>query len=107
MKEDYINIGFSPYEETCVQVGAPNYREEALVECQRFIELLRKTFGPEPEGARLVTKWFQHDFGPYCEVICLYDHDIPASVEYALRCENETPATWNGEAHVSGEVWFG
>jgi hypothetical protein len=52
-------------------------------------------FGPEPEGAWLSVKWFEHDFGPYCEVVCYYNTDIQASVQYAFRCEDDLPATWN------------
>lgn len=61
--KDYINIGSVPCEEDCAQVGREGYREQAVKECKRFIELLRKTFGDEPEGARLAIKWFDHDFG--------------------------------------------
>jgi len=92
--KDYINIGPTPCEEDCAQLGTPDYREKALAECKRFIQLLRKKFGPEPEDARLAIKWFEHDFGSYCEVVCFYDTDIQESVDYALRCEGETPATW-------------
>jgi hypothetical protein len=70
---DYINIGTVPCDEDCAQVGQEGYREQAVKECRRFIELLRKTFGDEPEGARLPIKWFDHDFGSYCEVVCWYD----------------------------------
>jgi hypothetical protein len=29
-------------------------------------------------------------------VVCWFDTDLPASVAYAYRCDNETPATWEG-----------
>ena len=93
---NYFCIGPSPYEEECAQVGEPGYREQAVAECTRYIELLRRTIGPEPEGAALRVKWFAHDFGSYCEVVCDFNPDMPASVEYALRCEDHTPATWEG-----------
>jgi hypothetical protein len=67
---DYFCIGPTPSNEDCAQVGQPNYREKALEECARFIRLLREKIGPEPEGAWLSVKWFEHDFGPYCEVVC-------------------------------------
>jgi len=94
--QNYFCIGPSPYEEDCAQVGAPGYREKALAECARFIQLLRDTFGPEPEGAQLSVKWFEHDFGPYCEVVCYFTTESHASVEYAQRCEDHAPATWEG-----------
>jgi hypothetical protein len=89
----FINIGATPCEESCAQVGQPNYRKQALRECHRFIKLLRKKCGPEPEGAWLGIKWFPHDFGEYCEVVCYYT-GIKGLLDYALRCESEAPATW-------------
>jgi hypothetical protein len=94
---DCITLGPTPCDEPCVQVGEPDYRAKARAECRRFIRLLRQTFGPEPEGARLAVQWFPHDFGTYGEVVCYYTPDRPASVDYAFRCEAETPATWDGE----------
>jgi hypothetical protein len=91
----YIELAPVPIEEDCVQVGTPGYLEQALAEGARFIRLLRRKFGPEPEGARFSVKWFDHDFGPYCEVVCYYNTDIPPSVEYAYACEANLPATWD------------
>jgi hypothetical protein len=99
---DYLSIGPTPCEEPCAQVGDPNYRAKALAECRRFLHLLRKTFGPEPAGARLRIQAFPHDFGTYHEVVCLFETEIEASVAYAFRCEAETPATWE-EDHVSAQ----
>lgn len=101
--KDYISIGATPRDEPCAQVGQPDYRKHALAECRRFIQLLRNTFGPEPEGAELRIAAFPHDFGTYYEVVCDYDTDIPASVDYALRCEAEMPTTW-GEATTDQTV---
>jgi hypothetical protein len=91
----YLALAPAPIEEDCAQVGTPGYREQALAECARFIRLLRQRIGPEPEGAWLSVKWFDHDFGQYCEVVCYYNTDIPASVEYAYTCEANLPATWD------------
>lgn len=98
---EYLNIGCTPYEEDCAQVGAPDYARRAWAECLRFIQQLRKAFGPEPDGAQLAVKAFPHDFGTYHEVVCYYDTDIPASIDYALQCEEEMPAKWEDENGVS------
>ena len=92
--KDYITIGPTPCKEPCAQVGEPNYREKAVEECRRFLMVLRKKFGPEPEGAWLSVKWFSHDSGHSCAVVCYYNTDMPASVDYARRCKSEAPATW-------------
>ena len=94
--KNFFVIGPTPIEEECAQVGEPDYRRRALQECQRFIQLLRDIFGPEPEGAALRIKSFEHDFGTYHDVVCWFDPDMPESVDYAIRCENNTPITWQG-----------
>jgi hypothetical protein len=76
-------------------VGEEDYMSRARTECQRFITLLRRKFGPEPEGARLAVKSFLHDFGNYLDVVCYFDEALLESVEYALHCEDNLPATWD------------
>ena len=95
--KDYFTLGPTPCDEPCAQVGEPNYRATALKECTRFIQLLREKFGSEPEGAWLSAKAFPHDFGTYYEVVVYFNTDRQESVDYALRCEAEMPATWEGE----------
>ena len=93
---DYIEIGPVPCDEACQQVGMPNYDPiKAREECIRFRDLIRKTLGEEPEGAKLRIKLFPHDFGHYYEVVCYFDDEIEGSFEYALKCEAEAPSTWN------------
>jgi hypothetical protein len=92
----FLTLGPTPADEDCAQVGAPDYVERAIPECKRFIALLRRVFGPEPQGAELKIKACDHDFGTYHEVVCYYDPTIPESVAYAVRCEDETPTTWEG-----------
>ena len=65
-----------------------------LRQCARYIELLRRTIGPEPEGAQLGIKWFDHDFGAYCEVVCYFNIEHKTAVAYAQRCEDDAPVTW-------------
>ena len=95
MARDYIDIGPTPCEEDCAQVGQPDYATKARAECNRFIELIRRALGPEPEGARLAVKSNPHDFGPYYEVVCYYDTDNEEATRYAYRCEGEAPVRWD------------
>jgi hypothetical protein len=92
--KDYFSIGSSPIEETCVQLGTENYAERAKQECKRFIELIRKNIGEEPDGAQLGIKGFDHDFGRYYEVVCYFDDSNKDAVDYAIRCEKEMPLKW-------------
>ena len=66
-----------------------------------YILLIRQKLGQEPEGSWLSTKSFPHDFGTYYDVVCYFNTDIEASVDYAYRCEAETPATWEGEGYTA------
>jgi hypothetical protein len=94
---DYFSIGPTPSAEDCAQVGQPDYHQQAVEECRRFIELIRKTLGPEPEGAELAIKSFPHDFGTYYEVVVWFERDHAAAVAYAERCEDGAPTTWDGD----------
>jgi hypothetical protein len=98
---DYFSIGQTPSQEDCAQVGEPDYRRKALAECQRFIELIRATLGPEPEGAELAIKSFPHDFGTYYEVVIWFEPDDDAAVAYAVRCEDDAPRSWTNLANTS------
>ena len=96
---DYVTIGSAPCEEECVSVSkTDDYLGAMRAECSRFLQLIRKTLGPEPDGARLAVKGFPHDFGTYYEVICWYEEDNEEASAYAFRCESEAPATWEEQA---------
>ncbi len=94
--QDIMYLGAGPGDEECAQVGSPDYYPRAKAECIRYIALLRKMFGAEPEGARLVTKSNAHDYGSYLEVVVKYDFDNEAATDYAFKVEKGLPATWEG-----------
>lgn len=98
---EYLEIGPCPPEEDCVGVGAENYEQKARKECNAFIEAIRKKLGNEPQGAQLRVKSSPHDFGTYYEVICSYNEVFPDSVDYAYKCESDSPATWKEVGMVS------
>ncbi len=95
MARDYVDIGSSPSDEDCAQVGSPDYYTRAKAECARFIELIRKTLGEVPPGAHLAVKSNPHDFGTYYEVVCYYQDDDEEARKYAYRCESDAPAKWD------------
>jgi len=94
---DYIDIGSSPAEEDCAQVGTPDYQQRARAECTRFIELIRRTLGEEPGSAHLAIKSNPHDFGTYYEVVCYFDDNDEEGMKYAFRCEAEAPVRWDDQ----------
>ena len=91
---DIMELGPSPCEEDCAQVGDPDYDERSRQECHRYIARIRQVLGNEPDGARLTIKSFPHDFGSYREVVCVYDDADEEASTYAYRCEAEAPARW-------------
>jgi hypothetical protein len=95
---EYLNIGSTPSDEACAQVGSHDYSERSRAECKAFVAQLRRVFGTEPDGAVVTVKSFPHDFGSYREVVCYYDDGLPLSVEYAFKLERETPERWDDEA---------
>jgi len=92
---DYISLGQTPPNEECIQVGAPNYRIRAIQECKKYIEVIRKMLGPEPEGAKLDIKACDHELGVYYDVVCYYDDENKVAAEYAFNCEANGPQTWD------------
>lgn len=99
--KDYIDIGPTPPGEDCEQLG-PNYDgAKARRECNAYIAQLRRTFGDEPDGARLSVKRHNHDFGEYIDVVCHYDDEKPASMDYAYKCEGDGPENWDNAALVT------
>jgi hypothetical protein len=84
--KDYISLGSAPNDEPCIQVGSPEATPaKQMAECRRFINRIRQVIGPEPEGARLLIKRCEHDFGSYYDVQCEYDDQV--GEDYALSCE--------------------
>jgi hypothetical protein len=102
---DFIDVGSSPPGEDCAQVGSDGYHARARRECRAYIAQLRRVFGDEPDGAHLSIKSNPHDFGSYLSVICYFDERFPASVQYAFRCESESPEQWDTQARqeLAGE----
>ena len=96
--QDCMDIGAAPPMENCAQVGRDDYYDRARKECRAYIELLRRTFGNEPDSARLSIKSNPHDFGNYLSVVCYYDPDLAAAVDYALQCESAGPEEWDAVA---------
>lgn len=87
MKEK-IYIGGSPTEEACVQVAAGGgYLAAMRFETQLYLELLQETY-PEPEGGYFKIVTSSHDFGPYMEVVAIYDDDNEEACDWAYDAEN-------------------
>ena len=92
---NYVEIGPSPVEEDCVQMGVGT-AQEMIDECNRFKELLERLF-PVPEGinAYYHVKRFPYDLNSYYEVVVVYDDEDDESTDFAYNvCDNQ-PLRWS------------
>lgn len=53
---------------------------------ETLIANLRRTHGPEPDGAQLEVVPATGSRGRSFEVICRFDREVPGSMDYAFRC---------------------
>jgi hypothetical protein len=95
---DILDLGPTPAEEKCAQVGQDNYHEVSRREANAYIKQLRRMFGEEPAGARLTMKSYPHDFGSYLEVVVKFNENDEEAVEYAFKLEGNLPGEWDDEA---------
>jgi hypothetical protein len=108
---NHIELGPVPAEESCAQVGAPDYERDARRECGVYKRMLERMF-PVPEGveARFTVRKYPHDFGSYFEVCVAYGsrdgHGISAAPsDYAFRVESESPLHWDAIAQYE-LAWY-
>ena len=87
---DYLNIGCTPPDEPCVQVGHDDYDKGSRIETLVYKDQLARMF---PEG-RFTVKSFPHDFGTYREVVAYLTGD-EATDKAAFDAEGGGPLNWD------------
>ena len=87
---EFINIGSTPAEESCLGVGHPL----ALQECAIYRRQLEREF---PKGNFRV-QGFDHDFGRYFEVVAYWEDGDEDGEEAAYMAEAAASAEWDDEA---------
>lgn len=104
MRTEYLELGPCPVEEPCVNVGEVGraneddaatdvqYDQRAQAECLRWKAQLENHFKPFPPGVWLGIKRFNHDFGPYYEVVAYYRE---GDEDFAINMQNNLPLKWN------------
>lgn len=94
---DYIEIGCSPVDEDCSQLGCDKYDFSKLnrMECKAYIGMLERKYGEPPHGCAFYSKANHHDFGTYYEVALGYDDADEKCVEYAWG-KDDAPGPENG-----------
>lgn len=92
-----LNIGCSPHEEKCAEVGSEGYTIKAKKECRVLGRQLVRMYGEVPIGAQLSVKSHIHEVGTYYELVCYYNKDNSIAESFAFACE-ELPDNWDKEA---------
>ena len=90
-----LELGSTPVEESCAQVGTDDYMNRARKECHAYMGQF-----PVPADVDITfgVKRFQHDFGSYLEVVVRFNTECDRSVKYAFGVENNLPGVWDNEA---------
>ena len=94
-----MEIGSSPYEEDCAQVGSNGYVQRANKELFSYMNQLKRLFpAAESIGIRFRIKWFSHDFGSYGEVCIYWNNENEDADIHAYEIERNLPGKWDEEA---------
>ncbi len=101
----YVEIGCTPGDEDCAQTpGTEGYQRLQKMECEAYIEALKRVYGPPPEGSRFRIFGNPHDSGTYYEVQFVYNESDFAQLKYARLVENGL-SRWE-EAHMNAPVEY-
>ena len=105
MNIERIEVGATPYDEDCAQVGSADYSSKANKEMKAYINQLNRKFpDAENKGVNFKIKWFSHDFGSYGEVCIVWDTDNAIADEYAYIIDSGIPANWDKEARKELDI---
>jgi hypothetical protein len=95
---DYLELGPSPCDEDCEQLGTNYDPARARLECRVLRDQMIRQFGPPPEGAYYKIRSNPHDFGTYYELAIFYDEHNEEAVAYAFNVERQYPQVWDAQA---------
>lgn len=98
---DHLDLGSAPSDEDCAQIGVDeNYGARAKRECRALVNQLKRLCGDPPAGARFRIMSNPHDFGTYYSVVIDFDPNNEDAIEYAYRCDEESPSEWDMAARL-------
>ena len=103
---EYIEIGATPYDEDCAQVGSDDYQSRARKECGVYVRQLWRILEEKkgmngdnaPTSFNLVVKSYPHDFGTYHEVVARFSDINADAADLAYWVEENAPANWDETA---------
>jgi asparagine synthetase A len=97
----YLELGPTPYDMPCAQLGDENYVSKAQKEVKAYLNQLNRMFPEVGNSATLYfdTKWFNHDFGRYVEVVIHY-REGHSEEDVIYKIERSLPDKWDNEALI-------
>jgi hypothetical protein len=93
---DFVEIGPTPWEESCAQSSELDFRAKARKETEVFKGQILRTFGQPPEGVELRIAWSPHEYAAYPELRIYFDTEVGA--EWAYGVEGKIPPRWDDES---------
>lgn len=97
-----IELGPTPSDETCIQVGEPDYEIRAHAETTAYVNQLHRVYAAAHNGkrspARIRVKEFSHDFGAYFEAVVSFQDNNEEQIEAAFWLDANAPSQWDNEA---------
>lgn len=97
-----IELGSTPSDEDCIQVGESDYEIRAYAETTAYVNQLYRVYAAAHEGkrspARISVKEFSHDFGAYFEAVVSFQDNNEEQIEAAFWLDNNAPSHWDDEA---------
>lgn len=98
-----IDLGPTPCDEPCAQLGDDGYEIRSRMECRVFRDQIERCcvahFGENlPNNVHIKVQNFPHDFGEYREVVVRFDPFDARAVDIALWIESNVPERWDVEA---------
>ncbi len=98
-----VEIGSTPNDEPCAQVGSDNYRQLAQMEIKAFAKQCQRMFPNKPQGVRFVVTNNPHDFGTYYELGVKFHMDDEEAENYAYEVQDGMPSNWDDQARAELE----
>jgi hypothetical protein len=96
---DYIELGCTPCEEDCLQVGTNEFghiRKQVMI----WERQLQRVF---PESVcNIGIRTFPHEFGDYCEAVVYFMDDYEEA--HGWDIESSLPEHWDDEAREENEM---
>jgi hypothetical protein len=95
---DLFEIGCTPHNEDCEQLGPGYDQAKAMRECRAYINQLTRVYGEPPAGAYFKVTTNYHDLGTYHEVAISFNDESDEQCDYVygnVECGCED---WDTEA---------